>query len=208
MLTTHFHTFTLTHTTMWDRHKAERRKGGKDIPYINHPIEVAAVLSAAGVADAEVLAAALLHDTLEDTDTTAEELEQHFGARVRRIVQQCTDDKTRPYLERKRAQIEHAPLLPDDTRCVKLADKIANVRSTLVPGGAAWNAEVTQGYAAWARAVCAGLRGANARLDAAADALWGQSFTLADGSVHPLTPPDMTQDEVLARYYAIKKESY
>ena len=106
---------------MWDRHKAERRKGGKDIPYINHPIEVAAVLSAAGVADAEVLAAALLHDTLEDTDTTAEELEQHFGARVRRIVQQCTDDKTRPYLERKRAQIEHAPLLPDDARSARAA---------------------------------------------------------------------------------------
>ena len=191
-----------------NRHSHERRKGGKDIPYVNHPIEVAAVLSAAGVADAEVLAAGLLHDTLEDTETTAAELEARFGARVRRIVEQCTDDKTLPYLERKRAQIAHAPLLPDDSRCVKLADKIANVRSALVPGGAAWDAATTQGYAAWARAVCAGLRGANARLDAAADALWGQSFTLDDGSVHPLTPPNMTQEEVLERYYTTKTSSY
>ena len=190
------------------RHQTERRKGGNDIPYINHPLEVAAVLAAAGVTDAEVLAAALLHDTLEDTATTAAELAAHFGPRVRRIVEQCTDDKTQPYLERKRGQIAHAPLLPDDAKCVKLADKIANMRSMLVPGGSPWNAEVTQGYAAWARAVCAGLRGANARLDAVNDAIWGQSFTLADGSVHPLTPPDMTQEEVLARYYAIKKTSY
>ena len=157
--------------------------------------------------DADVLAAALLHDTIEDTETTADEIEAQFGRRVRDIVLQCTDDKSQPYLVRKQQQIEHAPHLTKEAKLVKLADKISNLRSALVPGGSPWSAEVMQGYAAWSYAVCAGLRGTNKRLEAMLDEIWDKNFTLADGTVHPLTPPNKTREEVLRRYYEIKKES-
>ena len=189
-----------------NRHKFQRRKAG-DIPYVNHPIEVAAILTEAGVSDPEVIAAALLHDTIEDTDTKPEEIEAAFGPRVLRMVQQCSDDKNLPYLERKRLQIEHAPHLPDDTKLVKMGDKIANLRGLLLPYTSIWNVEVTQGYFAWSRAVCEGCRGANAKLDAMADELFTKTFKTADGKEYPATPSDMTQEQVLERYYAVKKQS-
>ena len=189
-----------------DRHSSQRRKSG-DIPYVNHPIEVAAILAEAGVTDPEIIAAGLLHDTIEDTDTVPSEIEAAFGPRVLRMVLQCSDDKSLPYLARKRLQIEHAPGLPDDTKCVKMADKIANLRGLLLPATSIWNAEVTQGYFAWSRAVCEGLRGANKKLDDMVDALWSQNFKTRDGTEHPATPSDMTQKEVLERYYVIKTSS-
>ena len=174
---------------------------------MNHPVEVASILAEAGVTDPEIIAAGLLHDTIEDTETTPEEIDATFGHRVLRMVQQCSDDKSLPYLTRKRLQIEHAPSLPDDTKCIKIADKIANLRSFLPPATSIWNAEVTQGYFAWSHAVCEGLRGANAKLDAMVDSLWSQSFKTADGVEHPATPTDMTQQQVLERYYRIKTSS-
>ncbi|XP_059534169.1 guanosine-3',5'-bis(diphosphate) 3'-pyrophosphohydrolase MESH1 isoform X1 [Myotis daubentonii] len=111
------------------KHRRQRRLDPEGTPYINHPIGVARILThEAGITDIAVLQAALLHDTVEDTDTTLDELELHFGAQVRRLVEEVTDDKTLPKLERKRLQVEHAPHSSPGAKLVKLADKLYNLR--------------------------------------------------------------------------------
>jgi guanosine-3',5'-bis(diphosphate) 3'-pyrophosphohydrolase len=111
------------------KHRDQRRKGAEASPYINHPIAVTNVLTnEAGITDSTVLVAALLHDTIEDTDTTVEELQAQFGPEVASIVVEVTDDKSLPKQDRKRLQIEHAATLSDQAKLVKLADKICNLR--------------------------------------------------------------------------------
>ncbi|CAI9551050.1 unnamed protein product, partial [Staurois parvus] len=90
---------------------------------------VARILShEAGISDIAVLQAALLHDTVEDTDTTFLEIEEKFGQEVRKIVEEVTDDKTLPKMKRKQLQIEHAPHRSHKAKLVKLADKLYNLR--------------------------------------------------------------------------------
>ena len=150
------------------RHANQRRKNEAATPYINHPLEVAAHLSRVGnIIDEEVLIAALLHDTIEDTDTTAEELEQLFGARVTRIVLECTDDKTLPKAERKRLQIVNAPHKSDEAKQVKIADKTCNLESILADPPFGWDVDRQREYFSWAEAVVAGLLGTNPALDQA-----------------------------------------
>uniref|UniRef100_A0A8C8VN64 Guanosine-3',5'-bis(diphosphate) 3'-pyrophosphohydrolase MESH1 n=1 Tax=Pelusios castaneus TaxID=367368 RepID=A0A8C8VN64_9SAUR len=111
------------------KHRQQRRKDPEGTPYINHPIGVARILSReAGVTDIAVLQAALLHDTVEDTGTTFSEIEEHFGEEVRQIVEEVTDDKLLPKMERKRLQIERAPQSSRGAKLVKLADKLYNLR--------------------------------------------------------------------------------
>ncbi|XP_039714140.1 guanosine-3',5'-bis(diphosphate) 3'-pyrophosphohydrolase MESH1 isoform X4 [Pteropus medius] len=111
------------------KHRRQRRKDPEGTPYINHPIGVARILThEAGITDIVVLQAALLHDTVEDTDTTLDEVELHFGAQVRGLVEEVTDDKTLPKLERKRLQVEQAPHSSPGAKLVKLADKLYNLR--------------------------------------------------------------------------------
>src|SRR5258706_12779980 len=106
------------------KHRDQRRKDAEASPYINHPIALADVLvNEGGVTDVEVLAAALLHDTVEDTATTPEELQRAFGARVARIVADVTDDKALPKAARKRSQGEHAPAIRPKRKLLKRADK-------------------------------------------------------------------------------------
>jgi GTP diphosphokinase / guanosine-3',5'-bis(diphosphate) 3'-diphosphatase len=110
------------------KHKDQRRKDEQASPYINHPLSVALLLAEiGGLSDPEILAAAVLHDTLEDTGTTPEELESQFGQRVRRIVEEVTDNKALGKEVRKQLQIDHARDLTADAVLVKLADKTANV---------------------------------------------------------------------------------
>ena len=112
-----------------DKHKNQRRKDAEASPYINHPIALAnLLLNEAGVEDQRVLIAAVLHDTIEDTDTTEQELVKHFGKDVADIVLEVTDDKALPKAERKRLQIEHAAHISRRAKLVKLADKICNLR--------------------------------------------------------------------------------
>src|SRR6476620_8506819 len=112
-----------------DKHRDQRRKNAEASPYINHPIEVAELLArVGGVSDLVTLQGAILHDTIEDTQTTPEELETDFGAAVRAAVEEVTDDKKLHRLDRKRLQIEHAPHLSERAKQIKLADKISNVR--------------------------------------------------------------------------------
>ncbi|KHJ94282.1 hypothetical protein OESDEN_05789 [Oesophagostomum dentatum] len=100
------------------RHRFQKRKDLQGTPYINHPIGVAYILTnEAEVYDAATLAAALLHDTVEDTKTTLEEIKEQFGQEVHDIVKECTDDKSLPKDARKKAQIENAPKHSHKVEC-------------------------------------------------------------------------------------------
>ena len=116
-----------------------------------------------------MLCAALLHDTVEDTQTTPEELRERFGARVAGIVAEVTDDKTLEKAARKRAQIEHAAHLSSDAKLVKLADKICNLRDLADHPPPEWPLERQLEYFDWARQVIAHVRGAHPVLEALFD---------------------------------------
>jgi guanosine-3',5'-bis(diphosphate) 3'-pyrophosphohydrolase len=157
------------------KHRDQRRKDAGASPYINHPIALADVLvNEGGVTDVEVLCAALLHDTVEDTATTREELENAFGTKIARIVAEVTDDKSLPKAERKRAQVEHAARLSAEAKLVKLADKICNLRDVAERPPAEWDTARRREYFEWAKSVVERLRGAHARLEAAFDAAYAK----------------------------------
>src|SRR5688500_7920608 len=104
------------------KHRDQRRKDPAASPYINHPIALADVLvNEGGVRDAGVICAAVLHDTIEDTETTPQELGREFGRVIRDVVLEVTDDKTLPKAERKRRQVESAARASDAAKLVKLA---------------------------------------------------------------------------------------
>jgi len=157
------------------KHRDQKRKDAEASPYINHPIALAELLAGeGGVTDIEVLAAALLHDTIEDTDTSLEELRAEFGARIAGMVAEVTDDTNLPKAERKRLQIEHAAGISDGAKLVKLADKICNLRDVADRPPAKWDLQRRQEYFEWARQVIDRLRGAHAGLEAAFDAAYGR----------------------------------
>ena len=136
------------------KHRNQKRKDEEKIPYINHPISVAKIISEIGnIEDPEVLAAALLHDTLEDTKTTPEELIDNFGERVCRLVQEVTDDKTLPKLERKQRQIDHAKEISKDAALIKLGDKISNVTDITNTPPTDWDSNRRLEYFDWAEKV-------------------------------------------------------
>ncbi|XP_026234041.1 guanosine-3',5'-bis(diphosphate) 3'-pyrophosphohydrolase MESH1 [Anabas testudineus] len=158
-----------------EKHRNQRRKDVDGTPYINHPIGVARILSQeGGITDIEVLQAALLHDTVEDTDTTPAELEAKFGATVARIVQEVTDDKSLPKQERKLLQVEHAPHCSREAKLVKLADKLYNLRDLNRCTPVGWTAERVQEYFVWASEVVKGLKGTNAALEEKLEELFRQ----------------------------------
>ncbi|KAM3626086.1 uncharacterized protein V6R79_022318 [Siganus canaliculatus] len=149
-----------------EKHRSQRRKDAAQTPYINHPIGVARILShEAGITDIEVLQAALLHDTVEDTETTPQELEAKFGSTVARIVQEVTDNKSLTKQERKRQQVERAPHCSHQAKLVKLADKLYNLRDLNYCTPVGWSAERVQEYFVWASEVLKGLRGTNPVLE-------------------------------------------
>jgi guanosine-3',5'-bis(diphosphate) 3'-pyrophosphohydrolase len=149
------------------KHRYQRRKGDDQAPYINHPILVALQLAEiAGVTDPEILAGAILHDTLEDTDATAAELETQFGARVRSLVEAVTDDKSLPKQERKQLQIEHAASLSTGAALIKISDKIANLKDIVNSPPAGWSKERQQQYLDWAIAVVDNCPAVNQQLEA------------------------------------------
>ncbi|OYU35935.1 HD domain-containing protein [Novosphingobium sp. PASSN1] len=154
-----------------EKHRRQRRKDADATPYINHPLALATILAReGGISDAETIAAALLHDTVEDTETTLAELEACFGANVAGIVAEVTDDKSLPKLERKRLQVLRAAHKSSGAKLVKLADKIANLRDLAASPPADWDDRRKADYANWAQEVVTGLRGANPALEAAFDA--------------------------------------
>jgi guanosine-3',5'-bis(diphosphate) 3'-pyrophosphohydrolase len=157
------------------RHKDQRRKDVDASPYINHPIALADILCNEGhITDMEVICSALLHDTVEDTDTEAEEIEAEFGRAIRDLVMEVSDDKTLPKQLRKLAQIEHSAALSDKAKRVKLADKIANLRDVANSPPPDWSLERRRDYFDWAKAVVDRLRGVDARLEAIFDVAYAK----------------------------------
>lgn len=173
------------------KHVNQRRKDSKSTPYINHPIGinsfhpklfrivivgctgVARILTReAGITDIVVLQAALLHDTVEDTDTTFEELEEKFGKTVTDVVREVTDDKSLPSEERKRLQIVHAPTSSHKAKLVKLADKLYNLRDLCKETPKGWTSKRSEEYFKWSYKVVAGLRGTSPALESELDKIF------------------------------------
>jgi (p)ppGpp synthase/HD superfamily hydrolase len=170
-----------------EKHRHQRRKDSKASPYINHLIHVAELLAnVGGVTDVPLLVAAVLHDTIEDTDTTAQELDAVFGVEVRRVVEEVTDDKALPKEERKRLQIEHAPHLSVRAKQLKLADKISNVRDVGFDPPANWNIARRAEYLEWARQVVEGCRGVNPALEAYFDRTLAEARKVLVGDVREI----------------------
>ena len=157
------------------KHRDQRRKDAEASPYINHPIALADLLwDLGGVRDPVVIAAALLHDTIEDTETSATELRRAFGAKVAGIVGEVTDDKRLPKERRKELQIEHAAHISKSAKLVKLADKICNLRDILASPPKDWSIERKRQYFDWAKKVIDQVRGANPKLERRFDQLFRQ----------------------------------
>ncbi len=153
-----------------EKHRGQPRKGADPAPYINHPISLAHLLvNEGGVHDPVVLCAAVLHDTIEDTPTTAEELRVLFGAEVAAVVVEVTDDKSLNKQVRKELQVEHAPHLSTPAKLVKLADKICNLRDLLASPPLDWSLERRRESFDWSARVVAGLRGVHPGLEAVFD---------------------------------------
>lgn len=148
------------------KHSTQRRRDEAASPYINHPIAVARLLADTGrVTDLVTLIAALLHDTVEDTDTTPDELQAHFGRTVRRVVEEVTDDKSLERADQKQRQIDRAPQLSRRAKEIKLADKIANVGEVVSAPPPEWSNERRVEYLDWTERVVHGCRGTNAALE-------------------------------------------
>jgi (p)ppGpp synthase/HD superfamily hydrolase len=162
------------------RHTGMQRKGRGNEPYINHLAEVANLLAiATDGADAELVAAGWLHDTIEDTETTREELAQKFSERVAALVVEVTDDMTLPKDQRRQKQVNDAPKKSPGAKMIKIADKISNIRARIHPQPNQVEREDLIDYVAWAEKVVAGCRGVNAMLDRTFD----ETVKLARGSL-------------------------
>ncbi len=149
-----------------DKHRNQKRRDNGETPYINHPIQVASILWHIGqVHDEIVLSAALLHDTLEDTNTQPNEIETHFNQEILQLVQEVSDDKSLPKTERKRLQIEHATTISTSAKLIKLADKIANIQDIGQAPPLGWSLDRRLEYLDWSQQVVHGLRGVNPVLE-------------------------------------------
>lgn len=136
-------------------HAGQFRKGAARLPYDTHLAEVADFVTRHG-GDPAAVAAAWLHDTVEDTEVSFADLEAKFGAEVTGLVRELTDDKALAKAERKRMQVVHAPGKSPKAALVKLGDKTSNVRSLrLNPPD--WPPERVAAYVAWAAQVVGAL---------------------------------------------------
>ena len=161
------------------KHRDQRRKDPEASPYVNHVIDVAETLArVGGVDDASMLQAAILHDTIEDTETSAAEIERVFGQEIQSLVTEMTDDRSLPKKERKRLQIEHAPHLSPRAKQIKLADKICNIRDVIHSPPENWSLERRLEYLDWSEQVVAGCRGCNAALEQCYDRILAEGRRL------------------------------
>jgi guanosine-3',5'-bis(diphosphate) 3'-pyrophosphohydrolase len=147
------------------KHSSQRRKNSAKDPYINHPIEVMNLICKAGILDVDVLIGGVLHDTVEDTNTTYEEIKNKFGLKIANIVDDVTDNKSLPKIERKKLQIMHASNVSIEAQYVKLADKYSNISNLLIDPPTSWTHERVIGYVYWGFAVYKKLKGINKYFD-------------------------------------------
>ena len=163
------------------RHVDQRRKGEAAEPYMNHLTEVAELVArATRAADPEIIIAAVLHDTVEDTPTTLVELKAEFGGGVAGLVAEVTDDKSLPKQMRKDLQVEHAAHASRGAQIIKPADKTSNLRSLAASPPAGWSDERRLEYVHWASQVVNACR--------SADTWLADQFDLAAGAVQSARP--------------------
>lgn len=171
------------------KHRNQSRKNVTKDSYIVHPLRVMQIVAEYFPEDVQLLQAAVLHDTIEDTDTTKEELQNKFGAKVSALVMEVTDDKSLPKEERKRLQIEHAPNLSPKAQIIKLADKVANLEDLLTQNGAGipedWSVERVQEYVLWSILVCRCLATAAPALHTRMMKMTMGTFVYLDGKLYP-----------------------
>lgn len=148
-----------------NKHKGQFRKGNRNTPYINHPIKVAYVLEKFNISDEEIIAAAILHDVIEDTDATATDIENVFNKRVAGLVMEVTDNKAESRDIRKAAQIKNAPNLSHDAKLIRIADKICNIQDVCGLDAPDWNYERKYEYLEWAKAVVDQITGTHEALE-------------------------------------------
>lgn len=166
-----------------ERHKKQVRKGISRTPYINHPIGVAKLLSRFGETDESLLAAALLHDVIEDTakgneeiNNLSDKIRDNFGEDVLKLVQEVSDDKSLTVEERKRLQVLHTPQLSDGAKKIKIADKICNVLDIKNDPPEDWPVERKLKYLEWSKRVVNGAQGLNKKLDHYFDQVYNEVY--------------------------------
>ena len=165
------------------KHTKQRRKGVNDVPYINHPIEVANLLCyCCDNEDADLLIAAVLHDTIEDTDATEQEVCDLFGAEIGSLVMEVTDDMRLSKKVRRRLQIEKAHNLSDRAKQIKVADKTCNIIDMLTTR-LEWTKRRKKEYISWAAEVVGHCRGVNLKLDKEFD----KAYKLAENTLGPIS---------------------
>lgn len=154
-----------------DRHRNQRRKNVDAFPYINHPISLVNILcNEVHITDINLICSALLHDTVEDTETTEEELTAHFGQEISSIVMEVTDDQSITVRQkRKQLQIDHASHISEPAKILKLADKISNLRDLAIDPPPSWSIARRREYFDWSKQVIDQLRGTHAELEALFD---------------------------------------
>ena len=163
------------------KHVHQRRKGELEEPYINHLADVTRLLAAATEGrDTVLVLAGLLHDTIEDTETTFDELEEEFGREVADLVAEVSDDKSLRKAERKRLQIEKTPTKSDRAKMIKMADKTSNLRSIIQSPPKDWDLDRKREYFEWASAVVTGCRGVNDYLEKEFDQACQRGMELED----------------------------
>jgi len=189
-----------------EKHRGVFRKNEKALPYVTHPIGVAERIVLAGGGTLSILQAALLHDTIEDTKTTYEEIVEAFGKETADIVREVTDDRSLSKVDRKRAQIEKAKKMSHAAKLVKLADKLDNLTDLAEDQPKQWTAEQCQGYFVWAMTVVEQMRGTCKLLEKQLDRLAKRDFIYkkTDQS-YPCIPKEAREDMEAAveHYYTI-----
>ena len=164
-----------------DRHKTQRRRGAAREPYINHLLEVAALLATATEGrDPELVIAGLLHDLIEDQGVGADEIARQFGVGVAALVLEATTDKSLPEAERQRLQVAHAPHKSPRARMLRVADLTSNLRALRQSPPADWSIDRRRDYFLWAHDVAAGSRGLNVDIDNAFDDAYDAGMAALD----------------------------
>ncbi len=167
-----------------ERHKGQTRKGTGKVPYINHPVKVAQLLSQFGEDDPDLIISAYLHDVIEDTTKNEQEIKElsdiileKFGENVLLTVLEVSDDKSLPVDERKRLQVIHTPKLSDRAKKLKIADKICNMLDIKNDPPENWSRERKLAYLDWSKRVVDGARGLNIKLDQYFDQVYEEIYS-------------------------------
>ncbi len=172
-----------------ERHKGQTRKGTGKVPYINHPVKVAQLLSQFGEDDPNLIIAAFLHDVIEDTTENEKEIKeisglilQKFGETVLLTVLEVSDNKSLPVEERKRLQVAHTPKLSERAKKLKIADKICNILDIKNDPPENWPVKRKLAYLDWSKQVVNGAKGLNKKLDKYFDQVYNEVYSLLRNS--------------------------